>query len=253
MIFQVYKTPTQSSHRQEGVSLMLSVLLLSAITAIVFSFTTIILIELRATGDVMRSDPAFYATLGVTEEALFQYKRYVSSGQLDVPNCAPSNHNICQLAGVTLQLPGAQPIAEDDVPRLETIRAGQTSQIPLYQLGDWTLQYGKLKLQAIPIGNPGSLNVNLKKISQDGTEETVISDVLRENAGVLTINMVDGGAQYELYLSNPTNANFYISIFSYGPDNTTEKGLPFIAQRVLKIVADYAGITRTYKVFIPVP
>ncbi|HAG27628.1 TPA: hypothetical protein DCG61_02510 [Patescibacteria group bacterium] len=253
MIFQVYKTQSQSSHRQEGVALMLSVLLLAAITAIVFSFTTIVFIELRATGDVMRSEPAFYATLGVTEEALFQYKRYVSSGQLDVPTCFPSNQAICELAGVTIQLPGTQPIQEDDVPRLQTVRAGEVIEIPLYQLGDWTLQYGQLELEAIPIGNSGSLNADLIKINRDGTEQTVISDVLREGDGALTLNIIDGDAQHELHLTNSTNGNFYTSIISYDTDNSTEKGLPFIAQRVLKIVADYAGITRTYKVFIPVP
>lgn len=62
---------------QAGVTLLLSILVLSAIVAISFSFASIILVEIRSSGDVARTEPAFYAVQGVVEETIFKIKRAV--------------------------------------------------------------------------------------------------------------------------------------------------------------------------------
>ncbi len=250
---------------------MLSVLVLAAITAISFSLATIVLVEVRSSGDVVRSEPALYATLGVTEEALFQYKRYVNERDdgtttsiLDVPECYPTDegarngegtYNICNIAGVQLELPGSQPLDFDQSPRLENIYASDTSIIPLYQLNDYSLQYGKVVLQRVPVGNDGNVEVSMKVISADpSVADQIISYGNLEEGEEQQIPIASGGYQYELILENTDNINnIQVSISSFAPDGVTPKGLPFIGKKVLKVVADYLGLTRTYTVYIPVP
>jgi hypothetical protein len=65
----------KSAASQSGVTLLLAILVLSALVAISFSFASIILVEIRASGDVQRTEPAYYAVQGVVEEVIFKIKR----------------------------------------------------------------------------------------------------------------------------------------------------------------------------------
>lgn len=258
--------------KQSGISLMLSVLVLAAITAISFSITTIVFIELKSSSDVVKSEPSLYATLGVTEEALFQYKRYVNDREdgstetlLDVPSCTTStgDQNVCKLAGTNISLPpqddnSPQPFEFDDPVRIESIDAGVTKVIPLYTLNNYDLLYNTILLKRVPTDNTGNLNVKLRLISEDPSvpDEFLPSEEgqnLAEN-DTLPVNWFtySSGYEYELFLTNTSNGNIQLSISSFGTDDHP-KGLPFIGKKVLKVLAEYAGLNRTYKVFIPVP
>lgn len=68
---------TKNSLNQAGVTLMLAILVLSALVAISFSFASIILIEIRSSGDLVRTEPAYYAVQGVVEETIYKIKRVV--------------------------------------------------------------------------------------------------------------------------------------------------------------------------------
>lgn len=246
---------------------MMAVLVLAAMTAIVFSLATIVFIELKASRDLVRSEPNLYATLGVTEEALFQYKRYVNERSdggdvtlMDVPSCFPSNNNICKIGNVTLELPlessgDPQPLDFDETPKLTTIFAGETQIIPLYSLNDYTVQYGLVTLQRVPVGNTGNLSVSLRKIPQDPEQGETTTFLFNLDEGdPEPINQFITGNQYELVIQNLDLVNnVQLNINSYAADGTTPKGLPFIGKKVLKVVANYFGLTRTYTVFIPVP
>lgn len=250
---------------------MLSILVLAAITAISFSLATIVFVELRSAGDSVRTEPALYATLGVTEEALFQYKRYVNEREsgtatttMDVPTCyTPSDptdtRGICKLGNVTITMPTnaanpTQPLSYDQTPHVETILAGQTHTLPLYQLNDWSIQYGRLYIQRLPDGNSGDLTVSIKQIHKDNTpdewpldHQSLAVGSFIDYQNFLTDN------QYELILTNSDPANsVQVSILSYDAQ-LAPKGLPFIGKKVLKVVADYLGLTRSYTVQIPVP
>ncbi|QQS22785.1 hypothetical protein IPM19_04120 [bacterium] len=262
MTFHLYK-----NHKQEGVSLMMAVLVLAAITAIVFSLATIVFIELRASRDLVRSEPNLYATLGVTEEALFQYKRYVnerSDGDnvtlMDVPSCFPSRNGICLIGNVRLELPtekdgDPQPLDFDETPKLTTIFAGETQVFPLYSLNDYSLQYGLIRLQRVAVGNTGQLRISLRGIPKDPEAGETTTDYGNLSEGPpMSISTFFPDYQYELIVQNtdPVN-NVQLNITSYAADGATAKGLPFIGKKVLKVVANYLGLTRTYTVYIPVP
>ncbi len=255
---------------ESGISLMLSVLVLAAITAIVFSFTTIVFIELRASGDLLRSEPALYATLGVTEEALFQYKRYVNDGPngtlFDVPACyTPSDVDICSINGVTLQMPPSgsdtQPLDFDTPIKIQTVFASETLTIPLYVLDppdqQYVAQYSSISFEAVPSGNTGSLNYRIKAVprSDDIPPSPVCQGDISETGNPISCSAIgQDGYQYELIFDNSANPteNFQISITTNDAEGNP-KGLPFVGKKVLRVVADYLGITRNYYVYIPVP
>ncbi len=253
--------------RQAGVSLMLSVLVLSAVTAVSFSLATIIFVELRSSGDVLRSEPAVYATLGVTEEALFQYKRYVNEREnpvnnttiLDVPTCYSTqvnpNPNICQIGNVNLTIPNSSLLTYDDTPKVQSVLSQGTVILPLYEINNYAAQYGKVKVELIPTGSVNSLSVQYREIPNSGNSYFVSSQTITESqTGGWTYSIPNTtGSQYELVLTNSTSDNFLVSISSYDTDSTTPKGLPFVGKKALEVGANYLGLTRTYRVYIPVP
>ena len=253
------------SNSQSGVALMLSVLVLAAITAIAFSLATIVFIELRSSRDVLRSEPALYATLGVTEEALFQYKRFVPSDMMDVTTCFPSKSGeVCDINGVSMASPAPELLTEEETPHLETIYASKTNEIPLYFLQDstcddacsWNMQYGEIEFELVPQGVSldQDLTVTVKCIDQGGLAcpEQEFTVNIDEGSGRQSWTPpVIADRHYWLELNNPTTSNMLLSIWSRDHQGN-DKGLPIILERVLKIVADYAGLTRTYRVEIPI-
>lgn len=279
MIFHLlhkYKS-LQKNSNQDGVSLMLAVLILAAITAISFSLTTIVFIELKASGDVVRSEPSLYATLGVTEEALFQYKRFVnerSNGQsvkpplLDVVSCTATTttpqakDNVCRLGGVTLALPNGpnndvQPLDFDTPTALRTIYSGDTLTIPLYNAtSNYEAQYGRVTMQIVPANHNYDLEVNIRSVEELTGTTTFVYPVnldLGEGDLLSLTSMATPGYQYDLIVYNvATPENFLVEFNSFDVDNSTPKGLPFLGRKVLRVVADYQGITRTYIVNVPV-
>lgn len=263
--------------KQQGVALMLSVLILAAITAIAFSLATIVFIELRASSDLLRSEPALYATLGVTEEALFQYKRYVNERSggttvnpplLDVTSCTPVKDDVCLLGNVDLGTPPAEVLVAEEVPKVVTVNARQTVELPMFYIdnpecpdGDevcqWTSPFDRIELQLVPIGaTDATLTATVSWVDQDGNEGAPMTiGSISEGEDRLSWSGFQSLSRHQLVLTNNSlSNNMQVSIWSYEDQGIieVEKGLPIIAKRVLKIVADYLGLTRTYRVEIPV-
>lgn len=250
-----------NKRKQDGISLMLAVLVLAAITAVAFSLATIVFIEIRSAGDSLRTEPALYATLGVTEEALFQYKRNIAadpeSGQdasLDVPTCYPAEYFICSLNGVTLTMPGTQPIAFDESPRVEFVEAGVTKSIPMYIADDYDQQYTSVKIDVLPNETDQSVNLSFLITQDDDTDPQSTAVVKVEPGTQYEFTDFEATGQYDLVLTNTSNKqDLVVSISTTRIDNLEPSGLPFVGEQVLRIMADYAGLTRTYQVRIPIP
>lgn len=270
---------------QAGVSLLLAVLILAAVTAVAFSVATIIFIEIRSSGDSLRSEPNLYATLGLTEEALFQYKRGYEPNdpqdpdEFDILHCDGSpgedNHNVCSINNVSLTLPGDQPLRFDNNPRVEYIEANNTTMIPLYEINEYVKEYNNIYVNVFPNEGPNSpIGIYFKKISASGiiTYDSPGIDPTDPCPGGL-LDEVFPGTQYsygsfdtdntEMYLVNcDSNQAVAVSIVT-DPISRTDtsdtvhygqpEGLPFTGRRVFRIVADNLGLTRTYQVEIPIP
>ncbi len=243
---------------EAGVTLMLAVLVLAAITAVAFSLATIVFIEVKSAGDAARTEPALYATLGVTEEALFQYKRLYDpvSGPspLNVPACAPSGQGVCSLNGVTLTLPGTQPIAFDNSPREEFIGAGVTKILPMYVVNDFTTQqYTDLQVDVLPNQSSAGVDISSNIYYTTQVDPTPgFSGSASPGSPFVTSGFYSSG-QYELIIQNKSSQDLTVSIATVRSGNAQPAGLPYVGEQVLRIMASYAGLTRTYQVRIPIP
>lgn len=287
MTFPITNNKANNTQSQSGVSLMLAVLVLSAITAIAFSLATIVFIELQASGDSLRTEPALYATFGVTEEALFQYKRFVpADSPLNVLNCTVSSgggfipspgdpNGICNLNNVQLGLPGEQPIEFDDSPRVEFIGANSTKILPMFKPAQdnpdpepdttgFEQIYSELQIDVLDNGSPSApLDVYLVKTGMDGVtlcddggtypDDCGFDEVYPGNSFVYSAFDDTDQFQYDLVLRNTNSRDLSASITTYRVDNQLPEGLPFIGEQVLRIMANYVGLTRTYQVRIPIP
>lgn len=249
---------------------MLAVLVLAAITAVTFSLVTIVFIELRSSTDVLRTEPALYATLGVTEEALFQYKRFVNEREdgtvvptLNVESCLPFKKYICELGGVTLTLPGTQPLSFDNSPAVIPVYGGEIVKIPLYALNDFEIIYDKIDIRLIPNGVTSTLNVYLDLTPMDNSNppDIVVDSTFGVNDSANLVNLMTPGYQYDLVLDNRgSSQTFVMNVVSTASSDAPppyskgdSMGLPFVGKKALRVVADYLGLTRTYTVRIPVP
>jgi hypothetical protein len=247
----------ESQTSQSGVSLLLAVLVLAAITAVAFSLATIVFIEIRSSGDAKRTEPALYATFGVTEEALFQYKRFytpVSKGDFNVPTCdGPKYSDVCLINNVTLTLPGTQPLSFDNNPRVEYVAESSTISIPMYIAGDYSQQYSQIQIQVLPNSNLTAVTASFNITFQDNSTTSVTPFPVSPGQPNTFTQFLPSG-QYELIIQNQDPYNpVYVSLVTTRVSGQEPSGLPFVGEQVLRIVADYLGLTRTYQVKIPIP
>jgi hypothetical protein len=251
---KILKSDQQS---QSGVTLMLAILVLAAVTAVAFSLATIVLIEVRVSGDVLKTEPAMYATMGVTEEALFQYKRFITpdDSTMNVPHCLPTGLELCSLNGVNLELPGTQPIEFDDSPKIQVIPAQTKISLPMYKPDNFEKQYSLVRVEILSIGSGASVYVNLIETNDHGDHQEVPSEPVLISQGRPPFEYTGfaAPAQYDLVLDNRENVDATVSITTVREPVASPAGLPFTGEQVLRIMANYAGLTRTYQVRIPIP
>lgn len=246
---------------------MLAVLVLSAVIAVAFSLATIVFIEIKSAGDALRTEPAVYATIGVTEEALFQYKRFITPGDyngFDVPSCQPEELQVCNVNNVLLEMPGVQPILYDDSPRIQVIPKQTKLSLPMYGADNsFDKQYSEVTVEMLPTGNGPTVDliVNLNKTEEDGTviEGVIPNTTVFEGSPPFYFPSFDLHGQYDLILDNRGNdSDVTVSITTTragttGDPDPTPDGFPFTGEQVLRIKAQHQGLTRTYQVRIPIP
>jgi len=257
-----------SVNSQAGVTLLLALLVLSAILAISFSLATILLTEVRSSGDLIRTEPAFYAAEGITEEALYKIKRQVPPGSFAYTT---------KLGAVVLNSPPpvesatTSPIFQDSVAKGYTFETTPKH----YALYDPTNPtgpgyYGRITLTYLDTGNTDVLEVYLCEFDPledpnnysppgpacsnpaDNTYWKVRDFDLRPITSPQTWDL-DPSKQQELIVFNSgSTGNVFIQVQTYGPGPTyTPKGIPYSGQTSVDISAKNAGLTRKMKVIIP--
>lgn len=232
--------PSKLRVSEQGITLLLSILVLSAISAISFSLATIVAIEIRSSGDVARTEPALYASESITEEALFQVKRQTSFAYTSTVN------------GVSIPTPVVETL--NTTPYIDGVGAGNTKR---YQLVDPTnlyagSKYGRVKVTFINTAVTGTITVNLYETDPVGSyiSQQVGSTPTSINPGASWQYDLDITKQYDLDVTNNASSSVTISVDSY--DNAyASKGLPYVGQTALDITAQYGGLTRRYYVRIP--
>lgn len=257
----------QHTRDESGVTLLLSVLILSAITAVAFSVATIMLVEVRTSADVARTDTAYYNDQGIVEEAIFAFKRKVTTVK-DNFGTLVSGQNCSNFASL-MQGPlypsvtnktrrclfNAEHIVKETIPL--SANSYETSKKfflynPSYLTpGNQPGGYAKVRLNNL--GN-ASLTIYICKL------DIICDEVLGGfTSGPTTIGgfgvrefSVSPNYSYELAVqNNSSSAEGLLQIETYGPDNVTPKGLPYLNKEGVEIESTRGGLTRRVQVLVP--
>lgn len=278
--------PKETTSKQEGVTLMLSVLVLSAILAIALSLATVIFVEIRSSGDLIRTEPAYYAADAISEEALFKVKRHVPEGQFSYSS------SINNVTLTNTQSSTSTPIAQVIVSKNSSTFANTTSHYKIYdknclgpvQGGSTTCQeagsgYGRIKITVLDTGNSDTLKLYLcqfdarKSYDPTGTDSTAYTtipcsdpDNFTDNYWILqaatltsdpsnnTRNIsLNPYMQQELIMfdgNSSPSGDIYVQLESFD-QNDNAKGLPLAGQQAVDINAGSGGVVRKIRTIIP--
>lgn len=266
----------EQNQKQAGVTLLLSILILSAILAISFSIATILFVEIRASGDLVRTEGAIYAAEGISEEAFFKLKRKVG------PAFVYSN----QLGLVSITTPvesTTTPLVYEMVLSCANNSFDTAARLPIYNpdLSDQGSGYGKIKVEnfgdtnveawvceynpngltvlgepyaSSPCSNRDSneywIDVNGNTVSgtpgnYSGKNQSITSATYRNWS--LNVNK-----QQEVALIVPScTAPVLVKLTGYAPDGVTAKALPLVGETSVIIRANSAGVSRKLHLSIP--
>lgn len=254
--------------------MLLSILILSAVMAIAFSIATILLVEVRVSGESVKTEPAIYAANGVTEEALFAVRRGYPRC---FSNCGSSfsySNNLGSVAAQSQENLYNDAILNDTLPSTATSLTS-AKRYSFYDPTNINLPsgYSQLKVK-YKAGFSGQIHVyvcqftapqNFQSSDSPPDCNTVSSsDMIYKNQGPTAPNQglnsdqmtatmtLDPNKQQELiiYADPSPSINRAIQIQAYDASGNP-KGLPYFGETVVDINAKSGNITRSVRVKIP--
>lgn len=270
--------PKTHVYSQAGVTLFLSILVLSAITAIAFSVAAVTFVEVATSGDVQRTEPSYYSDQGITEEAIYSLKRRVN-GPDGVPTPVPAPPSPLYFGLKTV------PCAPDFVqytspsPSIQSFTklCGIATQYNIeVRILPSASSYGNARRFYLydptnyGIGGGGYGSVSIVNVSPN-TNVTVRAYLCRLdeecNAGSPSVDIPANSSHefpglqgdtfsYELAIMNlsisQTGAaqDAYVKIQTYDT-NGIGKGLPYLNKEAVEIQSTRSGITRRVQVLVP--
>ncbi len=271
---------------QRGVTLLLAILVLSSILAITFSISTILFVEIRNSGDLIKTEPAIYGANGIAEEAIFNIKRGV---------CTSSCTYSTQLTnGVGFPNPPVvtsttTPVFKDIIPPGTSFYTGKSYNFYDAVQGSSSTggsQYGRVTVTYLPTGNTDHLvaymcqfdptygvdpsgasggTYNTTACSDptttiNGSSESYWSLLNSNNYNMYPPSTesyswdLDPSKQQQLILFNPTTSggnNIFVNIETFSSDRVTPKGLPYAGQTAVEINASSGAVNRRIRVIVP--
>ncbi|MFA5991428.1 MAG: hypothetical protein WC794_04245 [Candidatus Doudnabacteria bacterium] len=254
--------------RQQGVTLLLAIVILSAIMAISFSLATILFIEVRTSGDLLKTEGALYAAGGVGEEAFFNIKRQVATSTYAYTTKFSNN---VKLSGEPVTTTNSTPIIQDKV--LRNTNLGYPGQ-KVYDfcntnVGASGCGYGRVDVTFLDTGGNGSIKVFLCEFDpsenfygQDPCSvspmnssywRSVTGDILNKDTATQTYTFPYSTKQQILYVTNPsTSVDAYFQIKTYEDTNgTVPKGLPYVGKTAVEVNAVNTSVGRKIRVIVP--
>lgn len=239
---------------QAGVTLLLAVLVLSSVLAISFSLATILMIEVRSSGDLMKTEPSLYASQGVTEEAIYRIKRKTN---IAIPATTVGSTQV------------SAPVEQSTTSPVQTLRIvgpktynTSESRLNFFNADDPSSSasgYAKVSITYHDTGNTSNLKIylchfgdttfNPCSTSTDFYLDAYNFPVTRGTTKTYSINPSE---RQELVLVNESSSPMYATIESYGPTASDPKGLPFLGETQVEVQATNGGLTRTLQTRVPV-
>lgn len=297
---------------EEGVTLLLAVLVLSAITAISFSLAAIVFTEIRASGDLQRTEPALYATQGVIEQSIYKVQRDVpdtlmcfdpsDASKLVPPGSATqsscnsntpikSNINVVNITGVSTQDISQSPLS-DTVEAAYNTTSNTKNVYSIYDADNPNNpQYGytyikvenrsavALKYTFCRVNETtdpaGPIDCTPPTWTDCNTSPPAVNPVATSwkvyNGTINSLGYIERvlnkNEVYRMYVYQQCNQSTpaFIDVYSYGPASSTDtctgylpnpggcagKGLPLKGKKQVDVTATNAGLTRRYRVLVP--
>jgi hypothetical protein len=233
----------------------------------------VLLVEIRASGDLQRTEPALFGTQGVLEEAIFEIKRGVTTtGSIAQYGCTTQAQGTpLNSIAITTSVCSRNPesvITETIVPAQAVDYA--TSKYKYYLIDpddpyncineaspSQGTCYTRVLLHNIGIaGTHADLAVALCVIDQD---DCLVSGWDNEDATVgpneTADFTLDAKVPYYFVVVNKsagfgTPEQGFLEITSYGPTGAL-LGLPYFGKKVVDVNATYVGLTRRYRAIVP--
>lgn len=247
-----------SSDRRAGVTLLLSVLLLSAITTIAFSLAAVGFAELATSDDLARTEPVFYHSLGIAEEATFGMKR-------QEPSVLSRLGGECPQSFTTYVLntgPIASKVKHCNFNQESTIEVAvpkntANSAVRVYaydpSTGGSGSFYTTLKFRKTT-DNGGVVELYMCKLTQECSDLSQYPAVPLSGwdvpgtvlyAGSPATSAPDPSKPYEIVLLNKTGPKEYVEI------TTAPTGLPYLNKEAIEIQSEYGRLIRRLRVLVP--
>lgn len=236
------KIPAKKADPQSGITLMLAVLVLAGITAVAFSIAAIVFVEIRASGNLLRTEPALYAVQSVTEEAFYSTTRNISSFPFST-----------SINGVSLATAAR---SYDPSPQTYVVYYNTETKFSLADPANpFKNSYITVQIDYISPPAGTKVAVQLYRYQNNGQQGVVDQKDLIPSAKSWTIN-------FSNYDSNPSNSEFELVLTTDNPNNSTvlitsartgspSSGLPLIGRSAYDVTASYLGLTRKYTVSTP--
>ncbi len=245
--------------------MLLAIVILSSVMAISFSLATILFIEVRTSGDLLKTEGALYAAGGVGEEAFFNIKRQVPYGTYTT-----NFSNNVKLSGSPVVSHTSTPIVLGKVAANSTL--GSSGQ-KIYDFCSISASsggcgYGKVDITYLDTGGSGSIKVYLCEFNPSadfsGSDPCSISPmvssywkvngvILNKDDSTRSYTFTDAAKQQVLYITNySSTADAYFQIKTYQDiAGLIPKGLPYVGKTAVDVATVNTSVGRKIRVIVP--
>lgn len=275
---------------QEGITLLLSILVLASVMAISFSIATITLVEIRSSGDLTRTEVSYYGGSAAAEQALYKVKRKINTqttGQCDtsLPGCYYSNIGpvtiVSPSGGALTESTVSDPVQQDSFPPFVTMSGNNfpsaAKHYPFYNPGNVSgpSNFSKVVVTYLSTNTDEPLTIYMCEYDPgyrvgDNSQTTVpCSDPtdsasgywrtptggssLRQENSPMTFALNPSKQQEMIIFNQNQNADskpIYAQIQAFDASNNPA-GIPYFQQESVDINAQNSSVNRKIRVLIP--
>lgn len=261
---------------QAGITLLLSMLLLAAITTIAFSLAAVGFAEIATSTDLLRTEPILYSSIGVAEDATYGLKR----NEPTIISALGSNcdQNFTEFIGVQSEIGNKVKVCnvnpsndiEVEVPVTTNDNSGYrlARRLYLYDPAKSTVGasgYTYIKFKKTNASLASDIRIYICQLDYDclgpwGTPgftnnfyQTNVSLVQGVDLPEITLtnDTVSGCCSYEVIIMNLGSQPGYVEVTTYDKDHGN-KGLPYLNKKGVEIQSAAGRLIRRLRVLVPV-
>lgn len=266
----------QKKNLQAGITLLLSMLLLAAITTIAFSLAAVGYAEIATSTDLLHTEPILYSSIGAAEEATFGLKR--NEPTLTAALGTNCDTNFTSFRGVQTTISNDTKLCnvnpsndiEVEVPVTPNTNSGYrlARRLYLYNPDKSTVGasgYKYIKFKKTSSSSASDIRIYICQLDYDclgpwdapGFTNNFYQTNVSLAYGVdlpeitLTNSTSSGCCSYEVIIMNLGSQPGYVEVTTYD-ENHANKGLPYLNKKGVEIQSTAGRLIRRLRVLVPV-